>query len=70
MERKTFSFFFFQGSCNATPDMGGTLAISSPDTCDLSRIEAVPNTGHNINLHYSASVASGRILDIVHSRGM
>ncbi|KAM3065312.1 hypothetical protein ACMFMG_004304 [Clarireedia jacksonii] len=58
-------WFFCQGNCNAQNITSNFLPILFPNASPKSTTSTIANTGHNINLHYSAPQAFEILLDFL-----
>ncbi|PQE23899.1 alpha beta-hydrolase protein [Rutstroemia sp. NJR-2017a WRK4] len=56
---------FCQGNCNAQDITSTFLPYFFPNASPKSTIYTIANTGHNVNLHYSASESFGVLLDFL-----
>ncbi|PQE17321.1 alpha beta-hydrolase protein [Rutstroemia sp. NJR-2017a BVV2] len=58
-------WFFCQGNCNAQEITSTFLPYFFPNASPKSTTYTVGNTGHNVNLHYSASKSFGILLEFL-----
>ncbi|KAH6671813.1 Alpha/Beta hydrolase protein [Halenospora varia] len=63
-------FFYCQGDCAPQDVTAQALPIFYPNASVKSKTENIPNTGHNINLHFGAEGVFRKMLDFLEGIGL